>query len=376
MGRPTIAEIDLDALRHNFFQLKAMVGPSVKMLAVVKANAYGHGAVPVARELSQLGIDFLGVACCEEGVTLRQAGIDVPIIILGGIFPDQIEEILRLDCIPVLFDPHIASLLGKAAEKIRRDVKVHLKLDTGMGRVGSLPEQIVEFLTLLREYPSIRLDGLLSHYAESEVEDDSFTRLQMERFQEAARLIASQGFSPSYHHISNSAALVNGSLEGNLARPGIMFYGAYPHQRFREKIDLRPVMRLKTAILHVKEVPVGTPISYGRTFVTRRDSIIATLPIGYADGFRRILSNKGMVLFRGKRLPVVGRVCMDHTMIDVTDAGGAEVGEEVVIIGSQGEERISAEEVAGWSGTISYEVFCAVGERVPRGVITSGDRTQ
>ncbi len=374
MGRPTIAEIDLDALRHNFFQLKAMVGPSVKILAVVKANAYGHGAVPVARKLSQLGIDFLGVACCEEGVTLRQAGIDVPIIILGGIYPDQIEDILQFDCIPVLFDLHIASLLGKTAQKINRDVKVHLKLDTGMGRIGSLPEQIEKFLALLREYPSIRLDGLLSHYAESEAEDDSFTLLQTERFREAARFIASQGFPVSCHHISNSAALFRGPLEGNLARPGIMFYGAYPHPRFRGKIDLRPVMRLKTAILHVKKVPVGTPVSYGRTFVTGRDSIIATLPIGYADGFRRILSNKAMVLFRGKRLPVVGRVCMDHTMIDVTDAGEAKVGEEVVIIGSQGEERISAEEVAEWSGTISYEVFCSVGERVPRRVIASGDR--
>ncbi len=366
-GRPTVAEIDLKALEFNYRQIQRKIPKGVKILGVVKADAYGHGAVPVSRKLSSLGAEYLGVAMSVEGVQLRRGGIRKPILLLGGIYPQDVDWAFEFNLTPVVFQADSLELLSTEAARRKKKVRVHLKVDTGMGRLGVPLPRWPEFLEKIRRFPNIQIEGILSHYSMADEPESSFTQKQWQVFQEAIRIAESTGIHFKYKHISNSAGLAAfPSRSGNLVRPGIILYGSYPSSTFRNLIKLKPVMTVKTLIGLLKRVPSGEKISYGGTFVTRRASLIATLPIGYAAGFNRQLSNRGEVLIRGRRAPVIGKVCMDYIVVDVTDIPRVHVGDEVVIIGKQGRDEITAEQIAEKTGTISYEVLCMVGKRVPR----------
>ncbi len=364
-GRPTIAEIDLDALAFNFRQVEKRIPKGVKILAVVKADAYGHGAIPISKKLEKLGVEYLGVAIPEEGVELRRGGVEKPILILGGIYGSDAETALRFNLTPVIFSQDTLRSISKAAERQKQKVRVHLKVDTGLGRLGVPFSLWPSFLKELTRFPKIEVEGILSHF--SMVDEEEYTRYQWEQFLEAVNCAEGLGMQCKYVHMASSAALTASSQYfGTLVRPGIMLYGGYPSPAMEKIIPLKPVMTLKTQIHFLKTVPPGFRISYGGTFVTKRESVIATLPIGYADGYSRQLSNRGEVLIRGRRAPVIGKVCMDFIMVDVTDIPNVSIGDEVVLIGRQGGERITAQEIADRAHTISYEVFCSIGKRVPR----------
>ena len=362
--RPTVATVDLAALAENFRRLRAWARGEV--LAVVKADAYGHGAVPCARTLEREGARFLGVALTEEGLALREAGIDTPILVLGGAYGTRWDLLVASDLVPVVFRPEHLEGLAAAARTLGRRAVAHLKLDTGMGRIGLQPDELDAFLDrAARE--GVEIEGLATHFANADLADPAFTERQITAAHAAAARMRARGIDLRWLHLANSAATVaRPESHGTLVRPGIMLYGEMPSPRFRGEISLRPVLRWTTAISHLKEVPAGTPISYGSRWVAARRSTIATLPVGYADGYPRALTNQGEVLVRGVRARVVGAVCMDQMMIDVTDVPGVAVGDEAVLLGAQGEARIGAEELAARAGTIHYEIFCGIGPRVPR----------
>ena len=369
--RPTVAEIDLDALAHNYHQIRSRVHPGVKILAVVKDNAYGHGAVGIARELERLGVDLLGVARTGEGIELRDGGIKKPILILSGIYEEEIDSVIEYDLIPMLFDGEIGRSLSDKANRRNRRVKVHLKFDTGMGRLGVPVTGARKFLEEMEGFPNLVIDGVASHFS---MADEEYTRGQLKAYKGVAELFHREGIRPTYWHISSSAPMIDFPDSWfNLIRPGITIYGSYPSREYIGRIALKAVMRLRTTIGSLKKVPAGTKISYGGTYVTQRESLIATLPIGYGDGYNRLLSNRGEVLLRAKRVPVVGRICMDMTMVDVTDVEEVSLGDEVVLMGKQGGDEITVEEIAEKIGTISYEVLCIVGKRVPRVYMRDGN---
>lgn len=366
MGRPTVAEIDLEALAFNYRQIRKRVPKGTAILAVVKADAYGHGALPVSLKLERLGVEFLGVAISEEGIALRKEGVKAPILVLGGFFPGEEELVIRYHLTPVIFDVGSLMRLSRAAERKRKRVKVHLKVDTGLGRLGVWYDRFPVFLRKVKRIPNIEVEGLLSHFSMTDREED-YTSFQWRRFQQALDLACEEGLKCRYVHMANSANLILfPEYSGNMVRPGIVLYGSYPTTEMEKLIQLKPVLTLKTSIPFIKSVPAGTRISYGGTFVTRRESLMAILPIGYADGYSTRLSNQGEVLIREKRAPVVGRVCMDLIVVDVTDIPGVSTGDEVVLIGRQGREQITADEIAKKIGSISYEVLCLIGKRVPR----------
>ena len=368
--RPTVAEIDLDALAHNYHQIRSRVHPGVKILAVVKDNAYGHGAVGIARELERLGVDLLGVATADEGIELRDGGIKKPILILSGIYEEEIDSVIEYDLIPMLFDGEIGKSLCDKANRRNRRVKVHLKFDTGMGRLGVPVEGARKFLEQMKGFSNLVIDGVASHFS---MADEEYTRGQLKAYKGVTELFRGEGIRPTYWHISSSAPMIDFPDSWfNLIRPGITIYGSYPSRDYIGRIALKPVMRLRTTIDCLKKVPAGTKISYGGTYTTQRESLIATLPIGYGDGYNRLLSNRGEVLLRAKRVPVVGRICMDMTMVDVTDVEEVSLGDEVVLMGKQGGDEITVEEIAEKIGTISYEVLCIVGKRVPRVFMRDG----
>lgn len=366
--RPTRAEIDLAALVANYAAVKKLVGKT-EVLAVVKANAYGHGAVEVAHALEEAGVRFLGVALVEEGLELRNAGVKAPILVLGGSYRGGYEIMVEQNLTPTVFrEEHLAELSAAAKGA---PVTAHLKIDTGMGRIGVAPQELSSFLDKAATYKRVKIDGLLSHFANADLANQQITKAQIQQFKDALLLMKRRGMEPSFRHLSNSAGVldvpeVRDGLELNLVRPGLMLYGVSPAGWLKDRAPLRPVLSWKTGVTHIKTVPVGTPISYGGTFVTKRQSVIATLPIGYADGYDRAYSNKAHVLIRGKRAPIAGRVCMDMCMADVTDIPGVDVGDEVVLLGKQGGEEIPVEELATLSETIPYEILCGVGARVPR----------
>ncbi len=366
-GRPTYAEIDLKALVFNYRQIEKRIRPGVGILGIVKADAYGHGAIPVARRLEELGSPCLGVAISDEGVQLRKGGIKAPILVFSGVFPEDVHQFLKFDLTPVVFQKESLRLLSKASEGRRKKLKVHLKVDTGMGRLGVRPESWGAFLTEVKRFPNVEVEGILSHFSMTDEEEIPYTVEQWGKFQEALAVTQGARIFPRYVHIASSANLAAfPSYSGNLVRPGIILYGAYPSVFTRQHLQIKPLMTLKTRVQYLKTVPAGTRISYGGAVVSKRESLIATLSVGYADGYSRRLSNQGEVLIRGRRAPVVGRVCMDFIMADVSDIPGVAMGDEVVLLGKQGKEQIPAEEIAQKTGTIAYEVFCLIGKRVPR----------
>ena len=363
--RPTVATVDLNALTHNYQEVARRIGDR-KVLAVVKAQAYGHGAIPVSRRLVELGIHMLGVALVEEGRDLRDAGITAPILVMAPVFPGQAEVIVNAKLTPVVYTLAMTRALSDAVAGTGRTLGVHVKIDTGMGRIGLSPEEAVDFVVAVGKLPGLAIEGLMTHFADADLRDKAFARAQMDRFESLIRSLEAKGITIPLRHAANSAAVLEYDRALlTMVRPGLMLYGYNPLES-RVSADLRPVLSLVTRVAFLKRVPRGVPISYGRTFVTNRESLIATIPLGYADGYSRGLSNKGEAIVRGARVPVAGRVCMDMTMLDVTDVPGVAEGDEVVLIGAQGNERITADDIAARTGTIAYEVLCGISCRVPR----------
>jgi alanine racemase len=369
-GRPTWAEVDLDALAHNFYAIRRHLDQNVRVLAAVKANAYGHGAVECSRRLEKEGADWFGVALPEEAVELRNAGIQKPILCLGGFWDGQQDLCLAYDLTPVVYRLDAIEALNRAAIKRNVTVDVHVKIDTGMGRLGVRSQGLNYFCNTLRSFEKVRVTGLMTHLAAAdEAEQSDFTNRQLEQFERAIAAFREQGFAPAYIHAANSAGIFSFTESwGNLVRPGGTLYGFADDVLSAEATapSLQPVMSLHTRIMLLKEVPRGEKLGYGCTFETKRDSLIATLPIGYDDGYRRALSNCGRVIVRGVFVPVVGRVSMDLTMIDVTDVPNASLNDQVTLLGTQGNLSIKAEELGRQLDTISYEISCGISNRVPR----------
>ncbi|MDP8224898.1 MAG: alanine racemase [Candidatus Lernaella stagnicola] len=366
-NRPTFAWIDLDALEYNFRALRKRVGADIAILAVVKADAYGHGAIPVATTLERHGADCFGVAFVEEGMELRNGGISKPILILGGIYPGEALKAHTHGLTPVVVSLERGLELAREATDLGLKIKVHVKVDTGMTRLGIPVREAVEGILRLAREPVLEIEGLLSHFATVSPNLGPDYWDQLAKFRGVVDQLQSKGVDPPIKHMSASTAILGAPKPPfNMVRPGIMLLGATKMPGFEKVMDLRPVFRFTTQIIRLSRVPVGTPISYGGKFVTQRESMIATLPVGYADGLNRLLSNRGSALVRGKRAPIVGAVCMDLCMLDVTDIPSAANGDEVVFIGRQGDEEIRSEEVAELCNTIPYEIFCNINHRVGR----------
>lgn len=370
-SRPTFAEIDLGALRENYAVIRQTVPSRAAVLAVVKADAYGHGFLEVSRELERQGVDAFGVAFLAEAIQLRKAGIDKPILLLGGVYPGQERKCVGFGISSAVFSLEQLKAFDLAAGKLYRKALVHLKVDTGMGRLGIPYAQTPDLLDALKLMPNVYLEGVLSHFASADELDESgqyFTRQQAERFSWVIDKVRRAGFNPRYLHIANSAgALLNDYPFCNLVRPGIALYGALPSPDFQGRLTLRPVMRLKSRIAMLKWVEPSTTISYGRRFTAEQRTLIASVPVGYADGYPRALTNKGEALVRGRRARVAGTVCMDWVMLDVSDVPGVAVGDEVTLMGEDRQgNTVCAEELARLAGTIPYELFCGVSKRVPR----------
>ena len=359
--RPTVAEIDLEAVRHN---VRTIQPPNAEVMAVVKANGYGHRAIPVARAALEGGATWLGVALVEEGLALRDAGIEAPVLVLTELPPGSEREALAARLTPTVYSERAILALGEAASG---GVGVHVKVDTGMHRVGIPPEQ-APALVEQASGTGLAIDGIWTHFARAEEPGDPTTARQLELFLEVCATLEERGLRPRYRHAANSGATIaSPETHLDLVRVGAALYGIAPSPMLAGALDLRPAMTLRSAVTHAKRVPAGHGISYGHRYRTTREVTIATVPVGYADGYLRSLSNTGHVLIGGARYPVVGSVTMDHLMIDCGD-DTVEVGEDVVLFGRQGGEEIRVEEVAAWAGTIGYEIVCAVSERVPRRV--------
>ena len=376
--RPTWAEVNLDNLVHNYRVMKEAAGPDVGILAAVKANAYGHGAVACALALERAGADWFGVALVEEGIELRRAEISSPILCLGGYWNDQAPLLIEHDLTPVIYRLDLLERLDRFAREAGRTVNYHLKVNTGMGRLGVPHSELSAFLDGAARYTNAKLDGVMTHFASADLPDKvDYTLGQARLFDDAIEHVRARGHRPAWIHQANSAAthaLPKG--RANLVRLGGVLYGLWRDvtNPTVKPLDWLPVLSLHTRIILLKTVPAGAQLGYGGTFVTRRESRIATLAIGYADGLRRAVSNCGHALVGGRAAPIVGRVSMDLTIINVTDIPGAALDDEAVLIGRQGEAAISAEQLAASLGTISYEVTCGVGSRVPR-VYTGGQGT-
>ena len=365
MQRINYCEIDLDAIRNNVRVMRAAIQGGAALLAVVKADAYGHGAVPVARAALGAGARMLAVAIPEEGIELRRAGIDAPILVLGGIDESAAEAVVAAGLTQVVFDEARVRALSAAGERLGRAAQVHIKLDTGMSRIGVRTQQEAGALAaLIDSLPGIRLTGCFTHMATADEPDSTGTLAQIARFEALSAAIARVHPAPITRHAANTASIFcYPQAHYDMVRGGIALYGCPPVPGVT---GLMPAMRWVTRGVYVKTIASGDRVSYGGTFTAQRDTRVMTVPVGYADGYRRGLSGRGCVLVRGHRAPVLGRVCMDQIMVDVTDIPGAQAGDEVVLLGRQGEDCIDAQEMAQWLDTISYEVLCSPGRRVPR----------
>lgn len=363
----SIAEIDLSALDENIQKVRTKIG-DCGILSVVKANAYGHGALEIARFLSANTIKPLifGVAFLEEAIALRKEGITGPILLLTGMPLEQVEAVIQYRLNPVIYELSSLRALSLAAEAAEVVVPVHIKVDTGMGRIGLPPGAALSLIKKAVVQPGIRLEGILSHFAHADLKDSAFTQQQLALLQNLLSKLENEGIRIPYCHLANSAAIIQfREACFNLVRPGLMLYGYSPMGN-KQDFPLKPVMRVKTRVLAVKKVKAGQSISYGQSFVTKQESLIATVAIGYADGYDLRLSNRGEMIALGQRVPVVGRVCMDMTMLDVSKVPALAAGDWVTVIGSEGTASVWADELAGWAGTHVYEILCGIGSRVKR----------
>ena len=368
--RPTWAEINLDELVFNFRSVKDFVGHNLKYMAVVKADAYGHNAVQCARKLEMEGIDWFGVALPEEGVELRQSGIIKPILCLGGFWFGQEKLLIENNLTPVLFQTEKAESLDRTAREKGISINVHIKIDTGMGRLGVRFDEVNDFAERLKRFEYLNVEGIMTHFAAADnLSENDFTNLQIKRFKQSVAIFENKGFQPLYKDLANSpGAVVHENSRADMVRLGGILYGlggdVLPEEA--DKPELRPVMSVFSKVSYLKTVPKGETLGYSRTFRTEKDSLIATVPIGYEDGFPRILSNNAKVIVNGQYAPVVGRVSMDWIILDVSSIPNVKLEDEVVIIGKRNGLRISAEDLARNSGTISYEITCGINRRVPK----------
>lgn len=357
-------EIDLGALRSNYESIKAMVGADVEVMAMVKSDAYGHGLIPAAKAFYDVGARIFGVAEVEEAVSLREAGITGDIVVLLGAPADFLAEVIRYALNPVVFDLATMEALSSLAAKANTTVGVHLKVDLGMGRLGIMPDKVIQLVQAATRLPGVFLAGFFSHFPLADDLLSDATIKQCQRFEAILKEVDNLVQTDKIMHIANSAALIRfPETHFDMVRPGISLYGCQPIDtpEFRDKLRIKPAMAFKTQVIQVKDLPVGYGISYGHRFITERPTRVAVLPVGYDDGYSRLLTGKAKVLIGGRRAPVRGTICMNACMADVTDFPDVHVGDEVVLMGAQGTEEISADEIAGWLGTISYEVLCRFG---------------
>ena len=361
--RPTWAEIDLDNLSYNLGQIKKKLKQGVKVMACVKAEAYGHGLIPVSRELAAAGVDFLAVASIDEAIALRRAGIDRRILVLGLVLEQDIPALFDYHITPTVCSMSIAKALDRHAAGLGQICDIHIKVDTGMGRIGVIHDKAYGFVRQTAALAHVRIEGIFTHLACADT-DEGLTSRQIRLFGSLVLRLRRNGIRVPLVHAANSMGVIAyPDSHFTMVRPGLILYGLHPAQGL--PISIRPVMSLKTRVVYIKDVCAGSGVSYGHTYVTRTPTRIATLPIGYGDGYPRNLSNIGPVLINGRRFTVAGRVCMDQIMVDVHDAR-VEAGDEAVLIGQQGGQRITSEELASLSRTIPYEIVCGIGSRVPR----------
>ncbi|MGD2127483.1 MAG: alanine racemase [Desulfobacteraceae bacterium] len=365
---PNSVRIDLSALVHNLNQVKRVISPSTKIMGVVKSDAYGHGAVPVSQVLENNGVHSLGVAHFHEALELRRNGIGLPIVILCGIRArEEARAVLEKDLSPVLFEPAQVELLAQECARIGKRANIYIKIDTGMGRLGVMVSGLEALLQKVRRYKELFLEGLSSHLSSADEPASEFTRLQIDNFRRAIEVARAMGLEPPLNNMANSAGVM-GYKEAHfdMVRPGIMLYGGLPSPEFHSPLPLMPVMHFKGQVIQVKDLPDCTPVSYGRTYYTEGPQRIAVVSVGYGDGLPRSLSNAGKVLIGGQKVSIVGRVCMNMIMTDITGLNHVGAGDEAVFIGSQGEQRITGDDMAAWAGTVAYEIFCSLGQRNTR----------
>ena len=364
--RPAWIEVDFKAVAENLKFLRHRIGVR-KIMGTVKANAYGHGLVEVARFLEREGIDMLGVSILDEATQLRQAGIRSPILIMGTILAEEADRAVELNVIPTLNSFTVAESINEAGRRRSRKIVAHVKVDTGMGRFGELPERTIEYFNRLRTLEYLRIDGIYTHFSNADEQDDPFTRKQIETFKQVIDTLMEKGFHIPVQHAANSAAILNyPESYFTMVRPGNTLYGLYPSDKVDKCIPLKPALSWKSRILTRKDIPGGWSVSYGRTYVAPEAKKIAIIPVGYADGYSRHFSNRGQVLIHGRRAPIIGLICMDQFMIDVSGIPEATVGDEVVLIGRQRGDQITADDLAKALGTINYEIICGISCRVPR----------
>lgn len=375
------AEIDLKAIAHNVGELRRITHPDALMMAVVKANAYGHGAVEVARCALQNGAQRLGVARIDEAIQLREAGIKAPILIFGYTLPEMAPELLEYNLTQTVYTPAFARALSRTAVSLGGKIKIHLKVDTGMGRLGLLSQNFkphhsgeiintkaVDASVAIAGLKGLELEGIFTHFATADSADKRYAKKQLDLFLDFLSRMRECGLNPAVRHAANSAALIDmPQTHLDMVRPGIAIYGLYPSPEVNKKrVSLKPAMALRARVIHIKKVPAGFNISYGITYKTKQATTIATVPVGYADGLNRLLSSRGQMLIHGKRAPIVGRVCMDFTMLDVGGIDNVRVGDEAVIFGPQGNDSITVDEMASSLNTINYEIVSTITARVPR----------
>lgn len=372
MNQPYLSwvEVDLDAIAFNISGLKRYVGDKVLVGAVVKGNAYGHGAVEVSRAALASGADWAIVNRSNEGVELRQAGITAPLLVLGYLMPEEAERVVRWDLTPTVSDVTHVEALSKAAGEQGKVVNVHLKVDTGLGRQGVMPNEALDFARWLVRVPNLRMEGMYSHFAvadEGAADSVEYTRKQFDTYMAVRKQLLDADVAIPISHIANSAATLNSpEMHLDMVRCGSAVGGIYPSGDVKRTVPLRPALALKSHVARIKDLPGGSAISYGRTYVTKQDARIALIPVGYGDGYRRGLSNVGCILVRGRRAPIVGRICMDQCMIDVTGIPGVQLHDEAVLIGAQGDEWLSGEEVGALVGTNAYDITTTLAPRIPR----------
>jgi alanine racemase len=373
--RPTFAEINLANLAFNFNSAKKFIGANINYMAVVKADGYGHGAVECAKKLESIGVEWLGVALPEEGLELRANKIKLPILSLGGFWSGQEKLLIEEKLTPVIYRLEQAENLNRAAQEKGVVVNVHIKIDTGMGRIGVRVDEVKNFVERLKNFRNLNIQGIMTHFAAADnLQENEFTNLQIKRFEDVLKIFAENRIEPTFRDLANSpGAVVHENSLGNMVRLGGILYGLGDDvlPAGVDKPELRPVMSVHTRISQLKKVPKGESIGYSRTFMTNKDSLIATIPIGYQDGFARSLSNCGRVIINNCFAPVVGRVSMDWTIVDVTSVPNVKVDDEVIIIGSNNGLSITAEELARKTGTISYEITCRINYRISKKYVGS-----
>jgi alanine racemase len=363
----TRAEIDLRSLRHNYDAIRTRVGSAVKLMAVVKANAYGHGIGEIARALEQFGSDYLGVATVDEGRAVRKAGIRIPILVMGGILNGQIGECVESNLDVTICDGQLAAAIANHADRRNVRVRIHVKIDTGMGRIGVRSDGAVSFVESIRTHQMLSIVGIYSHFATSDERDKRFAKEQLAKFAAVVGELERRGINIPLKHIANSGGILDmPDSYFSMVRPGIMLYGVYPSRETSASVPLKPVMSLKSKVIFTKQVPASTSISYGRKYITPNETTIATLGIGYGDGLTRRLSGRCTAIIRQRTYPIVGTICMDQAMVDVGTDSGVQVGDDAVLIGSDASETITAWDLAERSGTIPYEIFTGITARVPR----------